>query len=214
MFDIIPADFTPQTASNFIKLPADGQSIKVMFVGPCAIGHSYWTNDKKCVRSKAKFSSTPDIRVSEGKPDKVKEFMVFRCFLWEEGGQRSDGPLEITQQSIKTDIVRLFRDKDLWTPDPKWVAAESRKKIDNPEYVVDYKQAPLVLHVAFKITTAGKGLNTKYAVNTIQLRPENVPSDADIADVIAKYNLDDILYGAEKATDVKEQMLEGSNGSF
>lgn len=188
MMNLIPDDYVVSTGGNFIKLPADGNSIKVLLAGPCVIGYSYWTNDKKCIRSPHKFTTTPDIRVDEtGKPDSVKEFMVFPVFLYAEDGTRSDGLLEITQLSIKSDIVRIYRDKEFREEDGSFWHA-------------------------FKISTAGKGMKTKYSVNAILVRPANRPTPEELQAVQAKYELDKILYSTPAVADVVEDA--GLNGSF
>lgn len=191
MMNLIPDEYVVSTGGNFIKLPSDGSSIKVLLAGPCAIGYSYWTNDKKCIRSQQKFTATPDIRVGEdGKADSVKEFMVFPVFLYAEDGTRSDGLLEITQLSIKADIVRIYRDKEFREEDGSFWHA-------------------------FKISTAGKGMKTKYSVNAILVRPANRPSPEEMLAVQAKYDLDKILYSVPTAADVTEDVAPaGVNGSF
>ena len=191
MMNLIPDEYVVSTGGNFIKLPSDGNAIKVLLAGPCAIGYSYWTNDKKCIRSPQKFTATPDIRIDEtGKPDSVKEFMVFPVFLYAEDNTRSDGLLEITQLSIKADIVRIYRDKEFREDDGSFWHA-------------------------FKISTAGKGLKTKYSVNAILVRPANRPTTEEMLAVQEKYDLNKILYSAPAVADVVEDVTPvGMNGSF
>jgi hypothetical protein len=194
MFNLIPDDYVVASGGSFIKLPGDGQSIKVFLVGPCDIGYSYWTNDKKCIRSKTKFTATPDIRVGDdGKVDSVKQFMVFRVFQYDDAGVRTEGLLEITQLSIKADIVRIYRDKDF------------RDEVDGQFW-----------H-SFKISTAGKGLKTKYKVDAFNMRRDNRPTIDEMTELMTKYDLAKILYTVSTATpDVAEDLTSGAgaNGSF
>lgn len=195
LFNFLPDEYVVATNSNFIKLPADGQSIKVLIVGPAAIGHSYWTNDKKCIRSKTKFTSTPDIQVREGKTDTPKEFIVFRVLSYDANGGREDGLLEITQLSIKTDIVRILRDPEFWEEDDD----------GNKQF-----------WTAFKISTAGKGLKTKYKVDAVNVRPVNRPSLDEMQSIIDKYDFEKVLFAPPTEADVTETLDagEGSNGTF
>jgi hypothetical protein len=191
MMNLIPDEYVVSTGGNFIKLPSDGNAIKVLLAGPCAIGYSYWTNDKKCIRSPQKFTATPDIRVGEdGKADSVKEFMVFPVFLYAEDGTRSDGLLEITQLSIKSDITTIYRDKEFREEDGSFWHA-------------------------FKISASGKGKQTKYSVNAILVRPTNRPTTEEMLAVQEKYDLNKILYSAPAVADVVEDVTPvGMNGSF
>ena len=68
---------------------------------------------------------------------------------------------------------------------------------------------------AFKISTSGKGMKTKYSVNAILVRPANRPTSEEMLAVQEKYDLNKILYSTPAVADVVEDLtLAGVNGSF
>ena len=76
-------------------------------------GYEYWTNESKPIRSKVPFENTPNIKVVDGKPQKVKHFWAF--IVWNYATKNVE-ILELTQSTIMSAMTNLIADADWGSP--------------------------------------------------------------------------------------------------
>lgn len=100
------------SAGEFIKLPEPGMSLRVLPLGGFAAGFEYWTEAGQCVRSKDKFSSTPDMRKLNkfGKPETVKQWVAMTVYDYE---TRQVGILFLTQKGLMSSVLEADKEHDL-----------------------------------------------------------------------------------------------------
>lgn len=145
---------------DYFKL-ALGQN-KILIVGDAVTGYEYWTNADKVVRSKEKFTETPDIKVRqvknqktgemESKADKQKFFWAVPVYDYKDMSYKL---WQITQKSIKDNLASLQANADWGNP------------VGNYSISIDKK---------------GEGLLTEY---TIMANPAKDP--AEIEKIMAGY---------------------------
>lgn len=112
MNDFLPKDYTvPETASGYMKLK-DGENV-FRVLSSAITGFEYWTNDNKPVRSPYPFDETPNIKVVNGQPQRVKHFWAF--VVWNYATKAVE-ILELTQSSIQNAITNLIEDADWGNP--------------------------------------------------------------------------------------------------
>jgi hypothetical protein len=106
---------------DYFKL-ALGQN-KILIVGEAVTGYEYWTNADKPVRSKVKFTETPDAKVRqvknqktgemESKTDSQKFFWALPVYDFKDEAYKL---WQITQKSIKENLASLQANADWGNP--------------------------------------------------------------------------------------------------
>ena len=132
-FGFLPKDYTVPSTSDFMKFQTGENTFRVM--SPAVIGWEYWNKDKKPIRSKTKWTGTPeDISVDkDGNPTTIKHFWSMVVYNYNDKAVQS---LEITQKGIMDSITALVEN-------PKW---------GNP------------MKYDITVSKSGEGLATKYTV--------------------------------------------------
>jgi|SRR6187551_1441484 len=130
--DFLPKDYTAPSG-DFMKFVNGENTFRVM--SSAVVGFEYWTKEDKPVRSKIKWTSTPDdIKLDKnGKPTGIKHFWSFVVWNYNDKAIQS---LEITQKGVMQGIQALVQN-------PKW---GDPKKYD------------------ITVTRSGEGLKTDYSV--------------------------------------------------
>ena len=129
----------PQSSGGAYFKPQAGQN-RVRILSDAISGWSYWTNDNKCVRSPKRPESTPDIRVKDGKPDRVKHFLMIT--IWDYSSS-SIKLWEITQSTIQRDLFDLDN-TDWGHPQNYDIIVNKKGEQLNTEYsVLPQPSAPL-----------------------------------------------------------------------
>lgn len=141
-FSLFDEDYKPPASGDiFLKNAKAGAPIKFLFVGKIATGYSYWTSDKKCIRSLKRPTETPNIRIDDkGKVDSVKHYWAIPVFDCE---SRTIRILEVTQVSIQQAITAIN---------------------DGPDYDLSSMQQ------AIKISAVGSGFDTKYTLLVVPFK--------------------------------------------
>lgn len=93
----------PQSSGGAYFKPASGPN-RIRILSDAITGWSYWTNENKCIRSQEKFGATPDIRVKDGKAERVKHFLMMSIWDYASGSVKL---WEITQATIQRDLYNL-----------------------------------------------------------------------------------------------------------
>lgn len=102
----LPDDYKAPVG-NYTKLESGENTIRVM--SSAIVGYVYWTQDDKAVRlRKEPLATPPDIRVKDGKKDRVKHFWAF--VVWNVEGRKLQ-ILELTQASIQGAIKAYVQNK-------------------------------------------------------------------------------------------------------
>jgi hypothetical protein len=165
-----PGYEVPKPSGNYMKLDEDTNKFRIM--SQPIIGYAYWTEDNKPVRLREKPDTTPDdIRMKDGKPERIKHFWAFVVWHYMKSKKGEDESklqlLEITQASVQNAISDLVTSED-WG-DPK-------------EYDIT-------------VTGKGEGLDRKY---TVQPSPHKaVPADAHKAYRETRINLEALFDGGD-----------------
>jgi hypothetical protein len=98
---LLPADYSlPPSNADFLSMPKAGESIKFTFVDSIITGYSYWTNDKKCIRSSERFTTTPGIK------DKEVPKHFWAAKVWDYAS-KSVKILEIAQRGLQESIIAI-----------------------------------------------------------------------------------------------------------
>ncbi len=112
MSEFLPEGYTVPDNNNYFKFKEGENTFRIM--SSAIIGYEYWTNDKKPVRSKDHFESTPNIKLDkDGKPTKVKHFWAFVVWNYK---SNSIQILQVTQSSIQGAIKALVDNEKWGTP--------------------------------------------------------------------------------------------------
>jgi hypothetical protein len=107
----LPDDYKAPV-SNYTKLEVGENTIRVL--SSAIVGYVYWTNDEKSVRMRKEPLATPaDIRVKDGKKDRVKHFWAF--VVWNVEARKLQ-ILELTQASIQGAIKAYVQNKKWGDP--------------------------------------------------------------------------------------------------
>src|SRR5258705_1009638 len=92
----LPEDYKAPVG-NYTKLEVGENTIRVM--SSAIVGYSYWTQDDKSVRMRKEPLAIPaDIRVKDGKKERVKHFWAF--VVWNVEARKLQIP-ELTQAPIQ-----------------------------------------------------------------------------------------------------------------
>ena len=167
-FTLIPADYkAPVSSDIFLKMAKAGAPIKFVIVGTTVPGFSYWTNDKKCIRSREKPLVTPDIQVEEsGKVTRISHFWVIPVF---DCATETIKLLEITQQSLQGQLKEIFEGGD-------------------------YNLGDLSVPMAIRISAVGEKLTTKYTLMPVPYQGENLMTKLQSLDT--DIDVDEIVFGS------------------
>lgn len=106
---------------DFFKAAA-GQN-KIAILDDAIEGYEYWTNDTKVVRSKEKFTETPDIKIrqvtnektgeTENKEDKQKYFWAVPVYNF---NTKAVEVFQISQKGIRDSLANLQANEDWGDP--------------------------------------------------------------------------------------------------
>ncbi len=108
MSDFLPEGYVkPVSSGGFMKLQDGDNQFRIL--SKAITGYEYWTEDKKPVRSKTEFASTPNIK----KDSKAKHFWA--VVVWNYTTKAVE-ILEITQSTIMSAIENLMGDSDFGDP--------------------------------------------------------------------------------------------------
>lgn len=103
----------PQSESGKYFKPKGGEN-KVRVLTDCVLGWVYWNNQDKPVRLKDQPGQTPsDIRVKEGKTERIKHFWAMVVYDY---ATQQISIWEVTQRSIQDAIAALASDSDWGHP--------------------------------------------------------------------------------------------------
>jgi hypothetical protein len=118
----LPTDVSGGVGGGDYFKPATGQN-KILIVGDAVTGYEYWTNADKPVRSKVKFTETPDAKMRqvknqktgemESKTDTQKFFWALPIYDFKDGSYKL---WQITQKSIKDNLASLQANADWGNP--------------------------------------------------------------------------------------------------
>jgi hypothetical protein len=109
----LPKNYEQPTSSgggSYFKIDKGDNKIRIL--SEAVTGYVYWTEENgstKPVRSEHYPKTTPDIRVRDGKADRVKHFWAFT--IWNYKTQKIE-VAEITQRTIQDAIIGLVEDPD------------------------------------------------------------------------------------------------------
>jgi hypothetical protein len=113
--------------------PAIGQN-KVLIVGDAVTGYEYWTNDDKPVRSKTKFTETPNAKVRQVKNQKTGEMESktdTQKFFWAlpvyDFKDETFKVWQISQKAIKENLASLQANADWGNPIGNYTISIDRK---------------------------------------------------------------------------------------
>lgn len=158
--DFLPEGYeAPASGGGYMKLQ-DGDNV-FRVLSSAVVGYQYWTNENKPVRSKTEFTETPDIRVKDGKTDKVKHFWAF--VVWNYATKEVE-ILELQQVKVRDAILNLVNDEDWGDPkkydikvnrsgsglDTKYAVSPKPHKELDPEILQAYAEKPINLEALFK----------------------------------------------------------------
>jgi hypothetical protein len=104
-FSLLPLDYKPPVGQNlFLKMAKAGEPITFIIVAPTISGYSYWTEDKKCIRSREKPSATPNIKIEDDGKPRVNHFWMIPVY---DLNSESFKLLEVTQAKIRDQITAI-----------------------------------------------------------------------------------------------------------
>jgi len=151
MTSFLPDNYErPATSGgNYAKLEDGANRFRIL--SNAIVGWLYWNSDNKPVRLREKPETLPeDIRMENGKPDKIKHFWAFSVWNYKDNRLQI---LELTQASIQGPIEDLVVSAD-WG-DPKeydLTITKKGQKLDT-EYSVQpspHKAVPEEAHKAYR----------------------------------------------------------------
>jgi hypothetical protein len=153
MPSFLPENYERPAASggNYAKLE-DGPN-KYRILSPAVVGFLYWNADNKPVRLKEKPEQSPeDIRVENGKPDRIKHFWAFAVWSYRENRVQI---LEITQASIQGPLEDLVLSEDWGDPTEYDITITKKGQKLDTEYTVQpspNKPMPVEADKAYRST--------------------------------------------------------------
>lgn len=158
----LPTDTTGGIGGgDYFKLEK-GQN-KILIVGDAVTGYEYWTNEDKPVRSREKFTETPNIKVRQVKNEKTGEMEAkndTQRFFWAvpvyDYKDESFKIFQITQKTLRDSLASLQNNADWGNP---------------------------IGTYTISIDKQGENLTTKY---TVMANPTKDPEV--LAGVVANYN--------------------------
>lgn len=129
----LPTDTNGGVGGGDYFKPALGQN-KVLIVGDAVTGYEYWTQADKPVRSKVKFTETPDAKVRqvknqktgamEAKTDTQKFFWALPVYDFKDDTFKL---WQITQKAIKENLASLQANADWGNPVGNYTISIDRK---------------------------------------------------------------------------------------
>lgn len=154
----LPEGYKPQTGSgagNFFKIQEGKQKIRI--VTDATVGFQYWTQENKPVSTKEYPINPPDIRVEDGKKDKIKEFWAVG--IWDYDAKQLK-VWQFTQASLKESILAYFQDEDWGNPRGYDLSiTKSGKGLDTKYTVIAGNKGPVSAEI--KAALAETDINLK-----------------------------------------------------
>lgn len=162
----LPTDTSGGVGGGDYFKPVLGQN-KILIVGDAITGYEYWTGDDKPVRSKTKFTETPNAKVRqvknpktgemESKTDTQKFFWAVPVYDFKDDTFKV---WQITQKAIKETLASLQSNADWGNPVGAYTISIDRKGEGlTTEYTVMANPS--------KDTEALSAIMARYAENTI-----------------------------------------------
>jgi hypothetical protein len=168
-FTLLPKDYVaPAGGDVYMKMAKAGSPIKFVIAGTIVPGYSYWTNAKTKIRSRVPFTETPDIKIEDGKVDRVSHFWCLPVFDTETETVRI---LEITQSSLQNQLQSIF---------------------DGGDYDLSDLSSPM----AIKISAAGEKLLTKYTLMPVPVNNPKMISVLEASDLLEPGAVDKLIFSA------------------
>lgn len=169
-FTLLAADYKKPVGSDiYLKMAKAGSPIKFIIVGGIVTGFSYWTNEKVCIRSREKPTETPDIKVENGKTDRVSHFWTMPVY---DCTSETVKLLEITQRGLQDQLFDIFGGND-------------------------YDLGDLTTPMAIKISATGEKLLTKYTLMPVPTNIVDLMERLEASE-LASTNLDELIFAAPK----------------
>jgi hypothetical protein len=137
------------SGGNYAKLEDGANRFRIL--SAAVVGFLYWNTEGKPVRLKEKPETLPeDIRVENGKPDRVKHFWAFVVWSYRENRVQI---LEITQASIQGPLEDLVLSEDWGDPKEYDITITKKGQKLDTEYTVQpspNKPVPVEAHQAYR----------------------------------------------------------------
>lgn len=145
----LPQGYTqPEQDNGYMKLKLGANKFRIL--SPAIVGFIYWNKDKKPVRSKQPFEYVPeDIRVENGKADKVKHFWAFVVWNYDAGAIQI---LELTQATIQGQLKIKIDNREGNATGNDFIVTRTGEGLDT-EYDVDVTEASPIkaeIEIAYK----------------------------------------------------------------
>lgn len=145
MNDFLPTNYeVPEQETNYLKFKKEG-TYTFRILSSAIVGWSYWTNDKKPVRSKVPFEEVPeDAKLDKGQ-FKPKHFWAFLVYNYD---AKRVQILEITQKTIQ-ETIQAYVENPKWGSPLKYDIAVTRTgmSMDDTEYTTiaePHSEAPVL----------------------------------------------------------------------
>lgn len=151
----------------FLKMAKAGSPIKFIIIGQLVTGYSYWTEDKRCIRSREKPAETNGIKMVDGKPDRVAHFWIIPCW---DCTSESVKLLEVTQRGLQDQLLEIFNGSD-------------------------YNLGDLSMPTAIKISATGEKLLTKYTLMPVPVQEPDLCSKL-IEGGVEDLDIDELVFAA------------------
>lgn len=170
----------PISASAYMKMAKAGSPIKFILVGQIITGWSYWTNDKQCLRFRDKPLTTPNIKIEDGKEDRVSHFWTLP--VWDFATE-SVKLLELSQRGLQDQLSEIFNGSD-------------------------YDLGDLTTPMAIKISATGEKLLTKYTLMPVPANVPDLIAKLEADELLAS-DLDAFIFAPRggEATPAVESAL-------
>jgi hypothetical protein len=137
------------SGGNYAKLE-DGQN-RFRVLSAAKVGWLYWNTQNKPIRLAEKPDNTPeDIRVENGKADKIKHFWAFVVWNYRDSKVQI---LEITQASIQGPLEDLVTNPEWGDPKEYDITITKKGQKLDTEYTVQpspQKAVPIEAHAAYR----------------------------------------------------------------
>jgi hypothetical protein len=116
----LPTDVSGGVGGGDYFKPEKGQN-KILIVGEPVVGYEYWTQDDKPVRSREKFTETPNIKVREVEKDGVKSMKEdTQKFFWAlpvyDFKDEAYKLWQVTQKTLRDNLASLQNNADWGNP--------------------------------------------------------------------------------------------------
>jgi hypothetical protein len=182
--NLLPQDYTLQTAGDYIKMPGDGQALYFAFLGDNTLftGWEYWNKEGKPVRKLGAepftASEMADVRTDDkGKADNQKH--VWWAYVYDTKADKV-GILGISQTKVQAALLDFIRSGDYG---------------DMTDSII-------------KITGAGAGLKRTYMPSVIIARGETLDAIVAQREIAATIDVKSLVVGGPTPAPVDSKVAE------